>query len=247
MEKPLDILSGVERGYLDFVRWMIVVAVAIGGVAVVFAAGWAAVVLGGAGPSSAAGYFETPHWDDVRGTVLPLRPEVDPAGEGEVMERSGPRPVDPKIVEVADNLNAQFRRNAGQETAFTDAYPRRALESWVTERSGIPAEWQPRFLDALVGVSRQVGEDALINRIASVPDRTDTLRDAITAYRDAFRERMVAAVEQAETANRVRATETAESFRSALLLGAVGAGTVFSLVLVVVLLRIEVHLRRMGD
>ena len=74
-------------------------------------------------------------------------------------------------MEIANNLNRQFARNPGQETAFTDAYPRRALQSWITDRAGVPAELRDHFVEALIAASQGIGEDPKINRIGSVPDR----------------------------------------------------------------------------
>lgn len=132
-----------------------------------------------------AGSADAPTWEDVRRQVLPLAAPQQP--QSAHPSGAAPRPrIDPRITEIGDNLNAQFARNPGHETAFTDAYPRRVLESWIRERANIPAELHEEFIDALVVVSAQIGEDPLINRIGSVSDRAKTIRDGLTAYRDAY-------------------------------------------------------------
>ena len=147
--------------------------------------------------------FEAPAWDDVRREVLPVADPEPAAAEGEQgdgSEAPPPRPqVDPRVLEVADNLNKQFARNAGQETAFTDAYPRRALEAWIKDRAGIPADRRDHFIDSLVAASQGIGEDPLINRIGSVPDRVKAIQESLFAYRDEYLRR-VEAVAQADPA-----------------------------------------------
>ncbi len=128
---------------------------------------------------------DAPTWEDVRRDVLPLAAPQQTRSAGRSDDFLRPS-IDPRITEIGDNLNAQFARNPGHETGFTDAYPRRALESWVRERAGIPAEMHEAFIDALVVVSAEIGEDPMINRIGSVDERAKTIRDALTTYRDAY-------------------------------------------------------------
>ena len=136
---------------------------------------------------------EAPDWQDVRRGVLPLAaPARAPSASGSAS--SGPASsrtrIDPRIAEIGDNLNRQFARNEGQETAFTDAYPRRMLAAWIDDRAGIPPDLRDDFIDSLVDASRAIGEDPMINRIGSVPDRAKTIRDALYAYRDAYLRRV---------------------------------------------------------
>ena len=128
---------------------------------------------------------EAPDWQDVRQDVLPLAAPARTASAPSGTAASRTR-IDPRIVEIGDNLNRQFARNEGQETAFTDAYPRRMLAAWIDDRAGIPPDLRDDFIDSLVDASRAIGEDPMINRIGSVPDRAKTIRDALYAYRDAY-------------------------------------------------------------
>ena len=243
--KQFAVLSSIERWYLDLVRLLFAAAIVISACAIVLAGIWYVSATFGSATHDFRDHFDTPDWEDVRRGVLPLaaleqvkRPAPEPDNAP-----SRPR-IDPRTIEIADNLNRQFARNAGQETAFTDAYPRRALEAWINERAGVPAAMREGFINALIEVSRSIGEDPVINRIGSVPDRANTMRDALSAYRDEYLHRASTTRDQIGAANLKRATEQAASTTSALLLGSGGAAVMLSLVLVVVLMRIEVHLRR---
>lgn len=158
--------------------------------------------------------LETPAWDNVRQDALPLagpepaEPQGQPSNDQKGADARPSRPgVDPRIFEIADNFNKQFARNPGQETAFTDAYPRRALESWINDRAGIPADRRDHFIDSLIAASREIGEDPMINRIGSVPDRVKSIQDALFAYRDEY---LRLAEEAAERTERRQAAERLE-------------------------------------
>jgi len=241
----LTVISNIERWYLDFVRVLFAAAIVLAACAIVVAGIWYGSANVGTGARDFSDGFVTPDWDDVRRNVLPLLPMEQAPRSSQAPDSTPSRPaLDPRIIEIADNLNLQFARNTGQETAFTDAYPRRALEAWINERAGVPAELRDDFVEALIEVSRGVGEDALINRIGSVTDRANTMRDALSAYRDEYLRLARTTRDEIEAANRARAAERETATTNALLLGAGGAAVMLSLVLVVVLMRIEVHLRR---
>lgn len=182
----------------------------------------------------------------MRPEVLPL---AAPQARGDTREQADPSSagIDPRFAEIGDSLNKQFARNPGQETAFTDAYPRRALASWVDERAGVPEELREDFVGALRRVSRNIGEDPVINRIGSVPDRADTIRDALAAYRDEYVRRAAAVRDEVAEGNRALEAERHASTANALVLGGGGAAILVFLLLVVVLMRMEIHLRRIVD
>ena len=156
-------------------------------------------------PESDVG-FQMPAWDEVRQGAEPEGGQPAPEARAEGTEgtegtrAASPPGVDPRVLEIAENLNKPFARNAGQETAFTDAYPRRALQMWINDRAGIPGDMRDHFMDSLVVASRGIGEDPRINRISSVPERVKSIQEALFAYRDeyvrraeAYSERMAAA------------------------------------------------------
>ena len=156
--------------------------------------------------------LETPAWEDVRRGAVPegaADPPEPKGGEPTQVRPSRPG-VDAGVIEIADNLNKQFARNPGKETAFTDAYPRRALQSWINDRAGVPADLRDHFVEALIAASQGIGEDPAINRIGSVPERVRAIQDALFAYRDEYL-RWAEAVAQAEEAARAEEREKAAS------------------------------------
>ena len=244
--KKQTILGSVEGWYLDAIRAGLSVAIVAAALGVVVAAVWYATATFASSPLNFGDRFVPPEWEDVRRAVLPIAsstPAEQKDGEPNDVRRDPG--VDPRFTEIGDNLNRQFARNSGQETAFTDKHPRGVLEIWVN--AGVRPNLRENFLAELIRASRVIGEDPVINRIGSVPDRADTVRRALTAYRDEYVRRADMARDEVAAANRVRAAERMESTANALMLGAGAVAATLLLVLVVVLMKIEVHLRSIAN
>ena len=241
-------VHGIETGYLNIVRFVLAIAVSLSVLPVGGAILWYAVVhMTTAGTHGPSEYFEAPAWESIRHRVLPT-PAEQPASNGSPSGQddtpsSGRRPVDERIVRMADNLNAQFSRNTGDETGFTDRYPRRLLEAWAFEDSGIPRSYLADYADQLIAVSEAIGNDQQINRIGSIDARAQVIMDALDAFRLAFVARVERAENRAAAANARAAERRTEAAQGSIYLGLGGLGLLVSLVLIVVLLRIEVHLR----
>ena len=183
-------IRNIETGYLRAVRAALAAAMLIGILALA-----AAVAmffyghLATAGSHSADHYFQAPTWETVRRKVLPtLSAELTSANDEKTADESAPgRPKspDPRILQIAEHLNAQFSRNMGNETYFTDRFPKRLLESWIMEESVTPA-YLDDYVNELVGVSKAIGDDGRINRIGSLNDRAEVIMEALQAFNQAF-------------------------------------------------------------
>lgn len=234
----------IETGYLGAVRAVLAAAVLIGLLAVAAAA---AIQLYGhlttAGTRTADDYFRAPTWESVRPEVLPP-PTAEPtaAKRAKAAAASGaPRGPDPRILQIADHLNAQFSRNAGNEAYFTDRFPKRLLESWIMEESVPPAHLAD-YVNELTVVSKAIGDDGRINRIGSLDDRAEVIMEALRVFNRAFLARISEAERQAAAARAADDGRRAETGSAALFLGLGGLGLLVSVLLIVILIRIEAHL-----
>ena len=241
-------VHGIETGYLNIVRVTLAIAVILGVLAVGGAILWYAFVhMATTATHSPSDYFETPAWESIRQRVLPTFSEQRASSEGPAGQDEEPvggrSPVDERITRIADNLNVQFSRNTDDETGFTDRYPRRLLEAWVFDGSGIPRAYLADYTDQLIAVSEMIGKDQQINRIGSVDARAKVIMDALDAFSLAFLARIEQAENRAVGANAAAVARRAEAAQRSIYLGLGGLGLLVSLVLIVVLLRIEVHLR----
>lgn len=236
----------IETSYLGVVRAVLAAAILIG----LFALAAAAVTylyghLTTAGSRSADQYFHAPTWESLRPEVLPtLTAEPTSAKGAEAAADAAlgkPRNPDPQILRIADHLNAQFSRNTGNETYFTDRFPKRLLESWIIEES-VPPTYSDDYVNELVEVSKAIGEDGRINRIGSLDDRAEVIMEALQAFNRAYLANIAEAEQQAAVA-RVAADELrAATGSAALFLGLGGLGLLISILLIVILIRIEAHL-----
>ncbi len=240
----------IETGYLNAFRIALAIIILMGVLAVAAAILWYAFIqlAGlGRGAQTAADYIEAPAWESIRPLVLPTprkKPEPDSALADEPATPTPSRqPVDERINRIAENLNAQFQRNSGNESGFTDRYPRRLLEAWVFEESGLPPSLLPGYLEALLTVSEAIGQDEQINRIGALDSRARVIMGALDAFHQEFLARAEQAADQAASTNAAAAASRSQAVASSIYLGLGGLGLLVLLALVVVLIRIEVHLR----
>ena len=236
----------IESGYLRVVRAVLATAVIVGVLALVGAAAFYSYgYFAAAGDRSAANYIKSPDWESISQQVLPTFTEApvsaDGSGAAEGASSEDRRGVDQRVLRIAEHLDAQFSRNAGHETGFTDRYPTRLLESWIMEGS-VPPTFLDIYIDELIGISKAIGEDGRINRIGSIDDRAQVIMDALQAFNRAFLARIGEAEELAAEAQATAIAESAEAAGTALLLGVGGLGLLVCVLLTVLLIRIEAHL-----
>ncbi|MCY3794785.1 MAG: hypothetical protein OXG51_10475 [Gammaproteobacteria bacterium] len=197
------------------------------------------------GSHSADHYFQAPTWESVRRKVLPtLSAETTSANDEKTAAETAPgrlKSPDPRILQIAEHLNAQFERNSGNETFFTDRFPKRLLESWIMEES-VPPAYLDDYVNELVGVSKAIGDDGRINRIGSLNDRAEVIMEALQAFNQAFLAEINEAELRAATTQTAANDQRAAAGNAALFLGLGGLGLLVSILLIVILIRIEAHL-----
>ncbi|MCZ0945308.1 MAG: hypothetical protein OXJ53_19820 [Gammaproteobacteria bacterium] len=239
-------IRNIETGYLRAVRGALAAAMLIGILALAAAV---AMFLYGqlatAGSHSADHYFQAPTWESVRREVLPtLSAEPTSANDKKTADETAPgrlKSPDPRILQIAEHLNAQFERNTGNETFFTDRFPKRLLESWIMEES-VPPAYSDDYVNELVGISEAIGSDGTINRIGSLNDRAEVIMEALQAFNRAFLVKIDEAELRAASAQTAADEQRAAAANTALFLGLGGLGLLVSILLIVILIRIEAHL-----
>ena len=239
-------IRNIETGYLRAVRGALAAAMLIGILALAAAvATFLYGQLATAGSQSADHYFQAPTWESVRREVLPtLSAEPTSANDEKTADETAPgrlKSPDPRILQIAEHLNAQFERNRGNETFFTDRFPKRLLESWIMEES-VPPAYLDDYVNELVGVSKAIGDDGRINRIGSLNDRAEVIMEALQAFNQAFLAEVNEAELRAATAQTAADEQRAAAGNAALFLGLGGLGLLVSILLIVILIRIEAHL-----
>ena len=204
-------------------------------------------------------YFKTPSWSSIRMDVLPLVDNLE-TDRGDYKENGGSKSkttdesgkqesifVDPRILEVSNNLSKQFERNEEGVKQFREMLPRRVLQEWLVNDSGISLRWKERFLDDVVLYSRELGEDGRINRIGSIEERAKMLISALEKYVDRYIESIEIATRAASTMNKEERDRQEEVNTTLLYILPICAYILLSLIALVVLIRVEVHLRTIAN
>ena len=204
-------------------------------------------------------YFKTPSWSSIRMDVLPLVDNLETdrddgqendGSKSKTTDESGKQEsifVDPRIVEVSNNLSKQFERNEEGVKQFREMLPRRVLQEWLVNDSGISLRWKERFLDDVVLYSRELGEDGRINRIGSIEERAKMLISALEKYVDRYVESIEIAARAASTMNKEERDRQEEVNTTLLYILPICAYILLSLIALVVLIRVEVHLRTIAN
>ena len=231
-----------EEKYVGFYRWLLLLVgclSVIGFIAMIFSLIWTASETP---REQAYDHFDSPQWLDVRREVLPL---VVKAKEGEVVEmvpEKGSAPAHPLVLEIRENLLLQFDSN--EQKVIGHFFSKRLLNEWLMEELVISSSWRPRLLESLVLASAQIGSDDRIKRIGSVEARADVVLESLSAYI----ERYLINARQADqwVSERLQDEESEKSALAAQIIVVIPIVviTFLSLIGLILLIRMELHLRQ---
>ena len=246
----INMLERFESWYLVTIRVIFSLVVLVAFLTLVGSILWYGLARITAGDHQILDYLSTPTWEEVRVVVLPLASTLDESlsspEEDQSLQTEENNQDMTKLVKVGEYLDQQFERD--ENWRYTRQMPVRILDEWITRFSGVPAEAKPEFLEALVEVAREMGEDPMINRISSPQDRMKTVNQALEVFADQFSADYERARQDARAAELASAQNLTETTQIALLSAGAGLVILLSLVLVIVLMRIELHMQKLaGD
>ena len=241
-----------EARYVDIYRTLLVLILAAATLGFILAVGnWAQTKLLHK-QYMAEEEFAAPKWEDVRQSVLPAIQDATDAEEKAASEkRVAPKKekplIDPRVVEIHQILSEQFKRNTNGVEEFRKLVPRRFLQEVLLENRIIPNEWQIEYMRHVKLLAVDLSLDERINRISSLESRAETLLLAIQRFALAFRDRVDVAHAKANQLNEQE--RAGEETATDLLLKVlpVCVGVFLSIILLIVFIRIEVHLRKLAE
>ena len=231
-----------EEKYVGFYRWLLLLVGClsfIGFIAMILSLIWTA---SDTSREQAYDYFDSPQWLEVRREVLPL---VVKAKEDEVVEavvEKSSISVHPLVLEIRDNLLLQF--DANEQKLIGHVFSKRLLNEWLMEEIAISSSWRPRLLESLVSASAQIGSDERIKRIGSVEARADVVLESLNTYIEHY----LINVRRADqlVGERLQKEESEKTALAAQIIVAIPIVVITfqSLIGLILLIRVELHLRQ---
>jgi hypothetical protein len=203
-------------------------------------------------------YLVTPEWTALRLKVLPLSENLNDANDTEDTSFKDPDldsnsqskeriiVIDSRILKIAANLEKQFEGNEGSVEGFREMLPKRSLQEWLMDPSTIPSYWQDRFLTSLIQYSQELANDGRINRIRSIQGRAETLVFAIENFVQSFLNAIDTAENQVRILDDVEKAAIEEARSMLYVIAPICAYVLLSTILIIVLIRLEVHLRKIA-
>ena len=252
----LKFIDKFETKYVDVYRILIVLVVFLTLSAAILASLYWFGVVASSEEHRSEDYFKKPSWSSIRLDVLPIVEETNSSAKrpnkdaekntGTAQNKEEEIYIDPRIVRIADNLARQFERNEGGVKQFQTMLPKRVLQDWLLNNSGVAYSWRDRFLSDIEAFSNEIGDDARINRIGSIDERAKMLISAMEAFLERYLESIGIAGSAARQMNEEESERRDEANTTLLYLLPICAYILLSLIALVVLIRVEVHLRTLA-
>ncbi|MDA9877695.1 hypothetical protein N9C91_00585 [Luminiphilus sp.] len=243
--KNRKLVDRFEEGYVTFYRWLLFVFGAFSIVAVSALVASLVWSTSDTALQESDQFFSAPEWGDLRREILPLRVKMDDKAPPDTSkaERDEP-PVDQRVLQIKKNLLASF---SGDELEEAQSYfSARLLNEYLLYEVSIPGKWRQQMINDLVSVSLQIGNDDRIARIGSVAGRSEVIMEAV----DLFVARYVSEAEAADSlALQIKMEEDGRKVAvTAEVIGAIPipVGVFLSLIGLVLLIRMELHLRQLA-
>lgn len=242
-DNEASVLDKFEERYVGFYRWFLLIIgilslIAFFGLMVSLSWSTSSTAL-----NDTTNYFEKPQWNDLRREVLPLRMKREPQSKAEEEVRKQ-LPVDQRVLEIQNNLLKQF---SGDEIGDAKNYfPTRLLNEWLLEEVPVPPGWKDTMLDDLVGAALVIGSDDRIRRIGSIDGRAKIIMEAfetfVTKYLDSIDLALSEALYEKTEAEAAKALVTTQI----LIAIPVAVGIFLSMIGLILLIRMELHLRKLA-
>ena len=242
-------IESFETKYVDGYRAVVVLVVAVCLIGLALTIGYWSKTKATPKVYVAKDDFSSLGWSDVKDSILPaLEEAVDPDSESDSTSRKiEEKPlVDPRIVEIHTILSKQFERNKDGVQQFRTLVPKRYLQELLLENRLIPNSWSSRYIKDIRPLATSLSTDGRINRISSLEGRAETLILAIQGFTILYRDAIDEAKSEASLLNEgeVKRQELADEILMKVL--PIFVGVLLSIILLMVFIRIEVHLRKIA-
>ena len=241
------VLDSFEEKYVGFYRWLLLIIgmlSLLGFMALVGSLVWST---SHTPLSDASDYFRAPSWTELRREILPLRMKLQeaPAPEKETKKEVKEVVVDSRVRSIRENLLASFTDEQLEEANLY--FSVRLLNEWLMVEVPIPTTKRGALIDELVIASEQIGSDDRIGRIGSVEGRSSVLMESIEKYVSTYLDNLERA-ERFAFSVQSEEDERKRVITSQLLIAIpIAAGIFLSMIGLILLIRMELHLRKFSS
>ena len=198
-------------------------------------------------------HFVAPTWTQMRTEFLPVsasQTDLDSDSETQDTESSGAGAADDERLElvrdILSSLDRQYNLKDREEETFSSYYTPRAIHEWLTVRRGIPDELIDELLEAMESFADELGHDQRVAQINSESARRKLMISAIEEFVTAYLTTYKSAEGEVKALNAKTMVESAANRTLALIIAGGSLGMLLCIVLMVILLRIEMHLREIA-
>lgn len=241
-----------ERVYVDLYRALIVFVALLAILAMLGAGLFYLSTLLDDSADSAEDLLKPPRWADLRGDILPLSndPEDPAANSGSDAAASDQPPavfIDERVVRIHTHLSRQFERNPNGVETFRELLPQRVLQQVILDACASGRGQPKRCLEDLERYAKELGSDDRINRIGDIQARLNTLVQALELWFQRYQEAVEAAAAVIDSRKAAQEAQQAVALAAVVSATQTGIGILLGIILLVVLIRIEVHLRSVAS
>jgi flagellar basal body-associated protein FliL len=243
-EQERTVLDNFEEKYVGFYRWLLLIIgilSLLGIVALIVSLVWSTSKT--SLPDS-SNYFGLPEWTELRREILPLRMKLE---ESRPVERK-PRkelPVDKRVQEIKINLLANFAEDQIEEAG--NYFSVRLLNEWLLIEIPVSRNWRDRLINDLVKVSKQIGVDERIARISSIEGRSRVIMDSVETFVTSYLKNIDIAEDAARRKQSDEADRKALITTQILIAIPIAIGIFLSMIGLILLIRMELHLRKLSS
>lgn len=240
------LLDAFEEKYVGFYRWLLLVTgvlTLLGFIAL--SVSLLFVTASGNSYESPRENFREPSWQTIRSQVLPLRMKLKETVPPSPNTKKSGTPINPLVAKIRINLLQNFLND--ELELVSPFFPKRLLNEWLMEEVPIPSGWRERMLQDLVVAAQLIGQDTRIMRVSSLDGRAEIIMESFQAYVLAYSEQVDSAIEKF---NRQR--EVIQAEKEALTTGILTSLPIIlviflSLIGLILMIRIELHLRHLAN
>ena len=192
--------------------------------------------------------FNPPSWKSIRTEILPLPQlvsETKPLRETQEREIVSNVAIDPRIEQTLASFDSMYERDSAW--SYTQMVPPRRFNEWIQTSLTISETERNQFFTTLPLFAAEVARDPVLDRFGDDTDRMNAINEALTAFVSQYQSSLLASVQEANQQKMMQEVAADVLFDRTFYISAVLLGAFLALLLLLVFLRIEHHMKSIAS